>query len=202
MDYIYNDKKFDNIIRDVMNDIDFKEIDTCVHHGISRLEHSLRVSYYSYKVTKVLGLNYKEVARAGLLHDFFLSKNISKKEKFEGCCELRCKANEIRYIEESAVTKNIDIFNNYKVFVSKSAGNPNSDFKVIGIPYIGEKRSACTDSLIPIGNFKTLYEATSLQKYIKTKFLRFMVSILKTSQNVTQIVYRFVPMQDFSKSWK
>lgn len=134
----------------------------------------------------------------GIIGKPSIINSISKKEKFEGCCELRCKANEIRYIEESAVTKNIDIFNNYKVFVSKSAGNPNSDFKVIGIPYIGEKKSACTDSLIPIGNFKTLYEATSLQKYIKTKFLRFMVSILKTSQNVTQIVYRFVPMQDFT----
>ena len=87
MDYIYNDKKFDNIIRDVMNDIDFKEIDTCVHHGISRLEHSLRVSYYSYKVTKVLGLDYKETAIAGLLHDFFLSKNLNVSDKFTSMFE-------------------------------------------------------------------------------------------------------------------
>lgn len=35
---------------------------------------------------------------------------------------------------------------------------------------------------------------------MKTKFLRYMVSILKTSQNVTQIVYGFVPMQDFTAS--
>lgn len=125
--------------------------------------------------------------------------SISKKEKFEGACELRCKANEIRYIKDEAVTKNIDIFNSYKVFVSKSAGNPNSDLKVIGLPYIGEKRTACTDSLIPIGKFETIDEAEALQKYIKTKFLRFMVSILKTSQNVTQIVYAFVPMQDFTQ---
>ena len=40
-------------------------------------------------------------------------------EMFEGCCELRCKANEIRYIEESAVTKNIDIFNNPPNFFSR-----------------------------------------------------------------------------------
>lgn len=123
---------------------------------------------------------------------------ISKKEKFENCCELRCKSNEIRYISEDVVTKNMEIFNSYKVFISKSAGNPNSDLKVIGFPYVGEKKSACTDSLIPIGCFDTKEEAIALQKYIKTKFLRFMVSILKTSQNVTQIVYKFVPMQDFT----
>lgn len=123
---------------------------------------------------------------------------ISKKERFNNCCELRCKNNEIRYIKEDAVTKNIDIFNSYKVFISKSAGNPNSDFKVIGYPYIGEKKSACTDSLIPIGKFDNIDEAKALQKYLKTKFLRFLVSILKSSQNITQIVYGFVPLQDFS----
>ena len=31
-----------------------------------------------------------------------------------------------------------------------------------------------------------------------TKFLRFMVGILKTSQNVYQVVYQFVPVQDFT----
>ena len=35
---------------------------------------------------------------------------------------------------------------------------------------------------------------------MRTKFLRYLVSILKVSQNVTQIVYRFVPMQNFSDS--
>jgi hypothetical protein len=52
--------------------------------------------------------------------------------------------------------------------------------------------------LITIGKFDTLLEGANLAKYLKTKFLRFMVSILKISQNVTQIVYEFVPLQDFT----
>ena len=126
--------------------------------------------------------------------------SVSKKEHFSGACELRCKANEIRWIKADAVTKNKDIFEKYKVYISKSAGNPNSDAKVIGYPYVGGPQSACTDSLFPIGKFDTLEEAENLAKYMKTKFLRYMVSILKTSQNVTQIVYGFVPMQDFTAS--
>lgn len=127
-------------------------------------------------------------------------KSVSKKEHFPGACELRCKANEIRWINPDAATKNKDIFEKYKVYISKSAGNPNSDAKVIGYPYVGGPQSACTDSLFPIGKFDTLEEAENLAKYMKTKFLRYMVSILKTSQNVTQIVYGFVPMQDFTAS--
>ena len=33
---------------------------------------------------------------------------------------------------------------------------------------------------------------------MSTKFLRFMVGILKVSQNIYQIVYQFVPLQDFT----
>lgn len=123
---------------------------------------------------------------------------VSEKEFFDGACELRCKANEIRYITEDKVTKNIELFNRFKIFVSKSAGAPHTDKRVIGEPYIGVRKTACTDSLIPIGDFDTLEEAENLQKYIKTKFLRFLVSLVKSSQNTTQIVYRFVPMQDFT----
>lgn len=123
---------------------------------------------------------------------------VSEKDFFEGACELRCKANEIRYITQDKVTKNIELFNRFKIFISKSAGAPHTDKKVIGEPYVGERKTACTDSLIPIGDFDTLEEAENLQKYIKTKFLRFLVSLVKSSQNTTQIVYRFVPMQDFT----
>ena len=127
-------------------------------------------------------------------------KSISKENRFENAVELRCKANEIRYIEKDIVVKNIDIFEKYKVFISKSAGNPNTDKKIIGKPYVGMPYVACTDSLIPIGRFDSLEEAENLSKYLKTKFLRYLVSILKTSQNVCQIVYKFVPLQNFKNS--
>ena len=123
---------------------------------------------------------------------------ISQETSFDGACELRCKSDTIRYITKDKVTKNIDVFEHYKVFISKSAGNPNSDQKVIGKAYVGDPYSACTDSLIPIGCFNNREEAENLSKYLSTKFLRFMVQILKSSQNVTQTVYQFVPMQDFT----
>lgn len=125
---------------------------------------------------------------------------ISRSEPFPNAHVLRCKGNKLRYIEESAVTKNIDLFLQYKVFISKSSGAPHTDRKVIGTPYFAEPRTACTDSLISIGGFSNPYEANSLVAYLKTKFLRYLVQTVKSSQNVTQIVYRFVPMQDFTEN--
>ena len=134
----------------------------------------------------------------GIIGKESVVNKVSSLDRFSGTYELRCKNNEIRWITDDIVNKNREIFNNYKVFISKSAGNPNSDRKVIGYPYLGMQKSACTDSLIPIGSFESKIEAINLQKYLMTKFLRFMVSVVKTSHNVTQIVYKYVPLQDFT----
>ena len=37
--------------------------------------------------------------------------------------------------------------------------------------------------------------------YMKTKFFRILVSAIKTTQACPQRAYRFVPIQDFSKTW-
>ncbi|MDK6232832.1 HD domain-containing protein [Aerococcus sanguinicola] len=39
-------------------------------HG-NRMIHSFQVSYKSYKIARKLGLDYRSVARAGLMHDLF-----------------------------------------------------------------------------------------------------------------------------------
>ena len=40
-----------------------------------------------------------------------------------------------------------------------------------------------------------------MSRYLQTKFVRFLIGILKISQNIYQNVYTFVPVQDFKKSW-
>ncbi|MBQ8270862.1 MAG: Eco57I restriction-modification methylase domain-containing protein [Bacteroidaceae bacterium] len=125
---------------------------------------------------------------------------ISSPNKTKNSCILRCKNNVIRYVKRDKIVKNEELLQKFKVIISKSAGDPATDKNIIGTPYIGVPNDACTDSFITIGSFDTKEEAINLQKYIKTLFLRYLVSILKTSQNVTQIVYKFVPMQDFTST--
>lgn len=81
LDSIYHDYEYMNITYDILNNNEFLEIKTCKHHGTTRLEHSLRVSYYSYLLTKKLHLNYVATARGGLLHDFFREKDLTRKSK-------------------------------------------------------------------------------------------------------------------------
>lgn len=41
------------------------------HHCMTRFQHCLNVSYYSYLTCRKLGLNAEQAARAGLLHDLY-----------------------------------------------------------------------------------------------------------------------------------
>ena len=69
---IRKDKEYKKIVKDIFRNVEFKKLYNIEHHGISRMEHSIKISYYSYKIAKKLGMNYISVARGGLLHDFFL----------------------------------------------------------------------------------------------------------------------------------
>ena len=77
----YDDRQYLNIVRDILEDEKFGKMKEITHHGLDRMGHSLRVSYYSYKLTKILGLDYEGAARAGLLHDFFFEVNTKSSPK-------------------------------------------------------------------------------------------------------------------------
>lgn len=76
------DAEYLNIVNDILNDPDFLKLKSFEHHGITRYNHSVKVSYQAYKYAKKHGLDYRSVAIGGLLHDFFeSSENPSTKEK-------------------------------------------------------------------------------------------------------------------------
>lgn len=79
-----NDEEYLLIINNIMENEEFQKMSKIKHHNTTRLNHMLKVSYYSYKVAKALRLDYREVARGGLLHDFYteeISECDSIKEK-------------------------------------------------------------------------------------------------------------------------
>ena len=67
------DLQYMSIVNNILDNKEFLKIKKIEHHGISRYDHSLKVSYYSYKIAKILHLDFEQTAIGGLLHDFFLS---------------------------------------------------------------------------------------------------------------------------------
>ena len=122
---------------------------------------------------------------------------------FKGSYKLICAKEQIRYISSSALQKESKLTKLYKVFISKANGGAGllTDKKsnpIIGKSFVADPDVVCTDSLIVFGGYQDKLEAINLSQYLSSKFLRFMVGILKVSQNLYQNVYRFVPLQDFT----
>lgn len=61
-----------NIVKPILEHPEFKKRKEYIHHiGETVYEHTLRVSFDSYKIAKKLHWDYKAAAIGGLLHDFY-----------------------------------------------------------------------------------------------------------------------------------
>ena len=72
---------------------------------------------------------------------------------------------------------------------------------IISSPIISEKNSVCTETYLIVDFVKSIEEGECLISYMKTRFFRFMMSLIKNTQNISKSVFAFVPLQDFSKPW-
>lgn len=54
---------------------------------------------------------------------------------------------------------------------------------------------------VQIGPFQNQKTTENVITYISTKFFRFMVLLIKNTQDAPKRVYTFVPIQDFSEPW-
>lgn len=108
----------------------------------------------------------------------------------------------LSYVARESINSNIDMIDKFKVFIPPlGSGSDSFPHPILGRPFLGEPNTACTETYIFIGKFKTEYEAQNLITYLQTKFLRFLVLLNKPAQHATKKVYHFVPIQNFNESW-
>lgn len=109
----------------------------------------------------------------------------------------------ISYTDRKYVSTNKDAMDMYKIFISKANGAASSKipYSVLSQPFVASPGSICNMTYLLVGPFEQSFVASNANGYIKTKFFRFLVSLLKNTQNAYKKVYQFVPMQDFSKPW-
>lgn len=108
----------------------------------------------------------------------------------------------ISYISRDRITRNVEWVNQYKVYISKAYGNGDDyPYQVINKPIFGNKGTCCTETYLVVAPSDSEQFVRNVISYMQTKFFRFMVWLRKISQDASQKVYEFVPMQDFSKPW-
>lgn len=103
-----------------------------------------------------------------------------------------------KYISEKYVSV-AGNYDKYKVIIPSSNGS-GAIGEVLSTPIIGQPLIGHTQTFISIGRFDTESEGIACLKYIKTKFARAMLGMLKVTQHNPPNTWAFVPLQDFSDS--
>jgi site-specific DNA-methyltransferase (adenine-specific) len=62
-------------------------------------------------------------------------------------------------------------------------------------------KSVATESYLVVGPFGSKQMAQNAAEYLRTRFVRYLVSAILLTQNITRNSFFFVPSQDFSKPW-
>lgn len=105
------------------------------------------------------------------------------------------------WIRKESIPKNVEYINKYKVLIPRS-GNPGST--ILGKPKISEPGSCSSNTyvvaLLPDGGDQKQI-ADNIVSYLHTKFLRFLVSLKTSTQDMPPKAYAFVPIQDFNQPW-
>lgn len=106
------------------------------------------------------------------------------------------------YLSRAAITSNDAWIDKWKVLLVKAHGTSGrDDFTILGEPIVAGPGSACTETYLVIGAYDAETQARNLAAYMRTRFVRFLVSLRKITQNITRDSYRFVPNLPMDRVW-
>lgn len=136
-------------------------------------------------------------------NDADLARKCVDKSDEEHPILILCSHEQVKYISEKEITRRKHLVNNWKVFTSKMNGGAGTlldseSARILGKTHVYGSNSICSNALLAVGEFDNEKEASNLNKYMNTKFFRFMVGIKKSSQVLTSNVYSCVPLQNFT----
>jgi len=108
------------------------------------------------------------------------------------------------WVSPSDVTVNHDAIDSFKALVPKAGSGRERERSgvdlVLGPPWIADRPSVCTQSFLFVAT-KTREEAESVASYYRTRFLRFLVSLRKITQDTKADTYLWVPIQTWDRIW-
>jgi hypothetical protein len=108
----------------------------------------------------------------------------------------------IGWIERKSIPTNAEWIDQWKVLMTAVQGTSAAvETKFLSKPIVGEPGTACTETYLVAGHFDTEEAATNYAAYLRTRFVRFLVSLRKATQHATRDVYSFVPDLPPSEEW-
>ena len=126
---------------------------------------------------------------------------VDKHEKSNDYYGFLCRLNgerKYKYIKREYIVKN-DYLDKYNILVPEANGT-GAIGEALSTPLISTPLIGATDTFISIGKFDKKTEAEACLKYVKSKFARTMLGVLKVTQHNPAKTWKYVPLQDFTSN--
>jgi site-specific DNA-methyltransferase (adenine-specific) len=103
------------------------------------------------------------------------------------------------------ISKNAHLIDVWKMFLPVAGSGRERERSgvdvVLGPPIVGEPGSVCTQTYLVAGPLSSRAAAESVASYLRTRLVRFLVSLRKPAQHVFRGMYRWVPVQAWDGTW-
>lgn len=108
----------------------------------------------------------------------------------------------ISYVERGNIPQNSEWVDEWKVLMTRVQGTSAAvETKFLSNPIIAGPGAACTETYVVAGRFTTEKQARRFAEYLRTRFVRFLVSLRKSTQDAARGVYAFVPDVPLDREW-
>lgn len=108
----------------------------------------------------------------------------------------------ITFIERNAVPRNREWVDRWKVILGRAYGERGAyPYKVYSMPAVLGPGAVCTETYLVVDTFGSQAEAERLVAFLSTRFVRFLVSLRKNTQDIFNERFSFVPALPMDRVW-
>ncbi len=108
----------------------------------------------------------------------------------------------VSWVDRSALAQNAEWVDDWKVLMTAVQGTSAAvETKFLSKPLLAGPGTACTETYLVAGRFGDETAARNYAAYLRTRFLRFLVSLRKSTQHANRDVYAFVPDLPIDEEW-
>jgi len=108
----------------------------------------------------------------------------------------------ISWVSRSDIQHNVEWIDDWKVLMTAVQGTSAAvETKFLSNPIIARPGEACTETYLVAGRFNNEQSARRYAAYLRTRFVRFLVSLRKSTQHANRSVYAFVPDIPLNRNW-
>ena len=158
---------------------------------------------------KVLEVNAKDgygnlAKKVSAIQPFSIRTNFRGSEKKSGMWQpvLLIGNNSETYIKRADIPRNDAWIDEWKVLLGAAYGAGDSfPHKIYNYPVIAGPGTACTETYLVIDRFKKEIQARRFAAYLRTRFVRFLVSLRKYTQHLYNERFQFVPDLPMNQEW-